>query len=132
MRLLIDEDSQARTLVRRLQEAGHDVLTAEAAGLNSRVDAQVLQRAVLQRAGEERAVEERAVAERRILLTRNCGDFLALHRENAAHPGILAVHQDADPSKDMSYADIVQSIANLVAARVPIAGEFVVLNAWNW
>lgn len=56
LRLLVDEDSQARTLVRLLVEAGHDVLTAEVAGLNSLDDAEVL---------------ARAIHEQRTLLTRN-------------------------------------------------------------
>jgi len=42
LRLLVDEDSQAHTLVRMLVEAGHDVLTAADAGLNAHSDADVL------------------------------------------------------------------------------------------
>ena len=117
MRLLVDEDAQARTLVRLLQEAGHDVLTAEAAGLQSLADREVL---------------ARAVEQGRVLLTRNCGDFPALHCESRAHPGILAIYQGADPVKNMGYAAVVRSVANLVCAEVPLAGQFVVLNAWNW
>jgi predicted nuclease of predicted toxin-antitoxin system len=114
--LLVDEDSQAKTLVRLLREAGHDVLTAEAAGLNTLADPEVL---------------GRAAAERRVLLTRNCADFLALNA-TIEHAGILAIYQDAAPEKNMSYTEIVQSIGNLEAARLPLDGEFIVLNAWRW
>ncbi|MBI4700561.1 MAG: DUF5615 family PIN-like protein [Deltaproteobacteria bacterium] len=117
MRLLVDEDSQARTLVRLLREAGHDVLTADAAGLSSLDDREVL---------------ARAIGERRTLLTRNCGDFLALHDELRDHPGVLAVYQDADPSKSMSYAEIVRAIGNVASAGVVLDRQLIVLNAWRW
>jgi len=93
------------------------VLTAEAAGLNSLEDAEVF---------------ARAIHEQRTLLTRNCSDFLALHRERREHFGILAVYQDADPSKNMSYAEIVRSIANLQSSGIGVVGELVALNAWRW
>jgi hypothetical protein len=32
----------------------------------------------------------------------------------------------------MSYAEIVKAIANLENARIPLAGEFHVLNAWRY
>lgn len=93
------------------------MLTAEAAGLNSLDDAEVF---------------ARAIDEQRTLLTRNCSDFLALHGENPEHSGILAVYQDADPAKNMSYVDIVRSIANLQASGVSVTRELVALNAWRW
>jgi hypothetical protein len=117
LRLLVDEDSQAKTLVRLLIEAGHDVLTAEAAGLNGLDDADVL---------------AHAVRSQRALLTRNCGDFVALHSDAPDHPGILAIYQNADPAKNLSYADIVRAIGNLAASGVPCAGEVLVVNAWLW
>jgi hypothetical protein len=67
-----------------------------------------------------------------VLLTMNPADFLDLHQQDADHPGILAVYQDHDPTKDMSYAGIVQAIANLEQTGVPIAGRFWVLNAFQW
>lgn len=117
MRLLVDEDSQARTLVRLLVEAGHDVLTVEAAGLHSMADHEVL---------------GRAIQEQRMLLTRNCSDFLDLHAGMPNHHGILAIYQDADPAKNMSYTDIVRALGNLGASGVSFSGEFIVVNAWRW
>jgi predicted nuclease of predicted toxin-antitoxin system len=117
LRLLVDEDSQARTLVRMWVAAGHDVLTADAAGLRSLADEEVL---------------GRAVEEGRVLLTRNCGDFVRLSAATPSHFGILGVYQDADPSKDMSWNAIVRAVGNVEAAGVPLRGEFVALNAWHW
>ncbi|WP_334907623.1 DUF5615 family PIN-like protein [Nostoc sp.] len=42
LKLLIDEDSQAKRLVNLLQNAGHDVITVNEAGLMSKPDSVVL------------------------------------------------------------------------------------------
>lgn len=117
MRLLVDEDTQARTLVRLLREAGHDVLTVDEAGLRSLADDEVL---------------TRAIDENRVLLTRNCGDFLVLSSRVREHPGILGIYQDANMAKNLAYPGIVRAIANLEEAGVSLFGEFLSLNAWYW
>jgi len=68
----------------------------------------------------------------RTLLTLNARDFKELHDRNPVHAGILAVYQDNDPARDMSYRDIVQAIANLESTGMPIANAFWVLNAYRW
>jgi predicted nuclease of predicted toxin-antitoxin system len=65
LRLLVDEDTQARRLISMLREAGHEVVTVPEAGLGAESDDRVL---------------EYARQERRIVLTRNCGEFHDLHR----------------------------------------------------
>ena len=80
LRLLLDEDSQAKYLVNLLQIAGHDVLTVNEADLMSRTDSTVL---------------DYARQQERVLLTRNCADFQELHQANPEHPGILAVFQNS-------------------------------------
>ncbi len=117
LRLLIDEDSQAKHLVNLLQSAGHDVITVNQAGLMSKPDSVVL---------------DYAKQEERVLLTRNCDDFQTLHGANANHPGILAVYQHSDSSKSMSYLSIVKSIANLEASDYSLAHQFIPLNQWNY
>ena len=117
LRLLLDEDSQAKYLLNLLRSAGHDVITVNEAGLEGQVDSEVL---------------NYAIQERRSLLTRNCNDFQELHEINPNHPGILAVYQDADPAKNMSYQAIVQAIANLEIASAAIENQFVALNQWNY
>ena len=117
MRLLVDEDTQAKTLVRLLREAGHDVLTAEGAGLNSLADAEVL---------------ARAVAEGRILLTCNCADFLTLAATLAGHAGVLGIYQGSDPSRGMTYTEIVRAVGHVEQAGLALRGTFQALNAWLW
>lgn len=117
MRLLLDEDTQAKLLIRLLKDAGHDVQAVTEARLTDQSDTAVLEFA--RRAG-------------RCVLTRNCADFLDLHKAGPPHPGILGVYQYNNPDKDMRYADIVQAIANLEASGWEFAGEFVVLNQWHF
>lgn len=81
-RLIIDEDSQDKVLVRLLREAGHDVVTVNEAGLMSQPDSKVF---------------HHAVDKNRIILTLNCRDFKTLHQSNSNHPGIFVVYQEADP-----------------------------------
>ncbi|MEZ4867840.1 MAG: DUF5615 family PIN-like protein [Caldilineaceae bacterium] len=66
------------------------------------------------------------------ILTYNAADFLRLHKQQPDHYGILTVYQDNDPTKDMTYADIVRAIANLEQTGVDIAGGFWSLNAYRW
>lgn len=68
----------------------------------------------------------------RTLLTYNPKDFKRLHDHYPAHAGILAVYQDNDLTRDMSYRDVVRAITNLEQAAVPFAGQFWVLNAFRW
>lgn len=113
----MDEDTQARSLVRQLRADGHDVLTAEEAGLNSHDDREVLLR---------------ARAEGRATLTQNCRDFHLLHRQTPDHEGILAVFHGRLGSKDMTRAQIVCAIRNVEQAGMDVRGRFLALNAWSW
>lgn len=115
--LLVDEDIQARRLVRLLVEVGHDILTVNDAGLSGQPDAIVFRS---------------ACESGRALLTRNPADFLALHQHQPDHPGILAVYQDHDPAKNMSYADIARAIENLESVGVALPSAFHVLNNYRW
>ena len=117
LRLLIDEDSQAKLLVDLLRQAGHDVVTINQLELSGSDDAVVLNQARKQK---------------RVLLTQNCRDFEALHQLNSSHPGILAIYQDNYSSKDMRFKDLVKAIANLEAAKIPLANQFIALNHWNY
>ena len=117
MRLLLDEDSQGKLIVRLLREGGHDVETVSEAGLEARRDPEVLEYA--RQAG-------------RVLLTRNVRDFLELHEVNADHPGVLVEYQDRDPANNMSASDIVRAIRNLGQSHWSLAGQFVALSAWNF
>ena len=56
------------------------------------------------------------------ILTKNPRDFRQLHLADTDHAGILLVYVDNDPTRDMSDADVVRAIGNLVASGVPLAG----------
>ncbi len=117
LRLLIAEDSQSKMLVHLLRDARHGVLTVSEAGLRAKSDLEVM---------------DRARSEDRVLLTRNCSDFLALHSTLPDHPGVLAVYEDAVRGKNLSYAQIVKAIANVVDTKQRLAGQFIVLNCWSY
>ena len=117
LRLLIDEDTQAALLVKLMRNAGHDVITVNEANLTGQPDFVVL---------------DSAKTLDRLLLTLNCDDFEELHILNSNHPGIFVVYQDADRTKNMTFKDIVRSIANIEAAQIPLANQFIVLNQWNY
>ncbi len=117
LRLLVDEDTQARRLVEMLRAEGYDVLTISEANMTGVPDTIVM---------------EFARNQQLVLLTRNCDDFLELHKANPEHSGILAIYQDADPTKGMSYTGIVKAIANLEKTGLPLKRLFIVLNQYNW
>jgi predicted nuclease of predicted toxin-antitoxin system len=116
MKLLLDEDSQGNALVRLLRDAGHDIVTVAEAGLAGQDDPAIL--AYAKNAG-------------RVLLTRNGKDFLMLHQADSSHAGILVEHQDAAPSKNMTYRQIVTAIAKIEASGWDLRRELVGINAWQ-
>ncbi len=117
LRLLIDEDTQDARLVSVLRAAGHDVFTVNEAGLTGQPDSAVL---------------AYAAQTRRIVLTMNCRDFLALHDTGAGHAGIAGIYKGSDPRKNMNFTAVAVSLANLLASGWDFAGQFVVLNTWNY
>jgi len=119
LELYLDDCAFSHELKRLLLAAGHDVAVP--------ADAQP------PLTGADDAVHfAHARATGRVILTLNPRDFKDLHDQEPDHPGILAVCQDNDPTKDMSYRQIVQAIANLERTRVAIAGRFWVLNAYRY
>ena len=67
-----------------------------------------------------------------IILTLNPDDFYELHRKHPEHAGVFAVYRDNDPTRDMTYRDIVRAIDNIQQLGVSIKGEFWSLNAYQW
>ena len=116
MRLLLDEDSQGKVLVRLLLEAEHDVETVHSVGIAVEPDMMVL---------------EYAKRTERVLLTRNANDFRLLQQADSSHFGILVEYQDDDPSKNMTYEQIAAAISKIEKSAWRLVGEFVSLNAWR-
>ncbi len=117
LKLLLDEDSQAKGLLNLLREAGHDVVTVNEVGLTSKPDSVVL---------------DYAREQGRVLLSRNCDDFNNLHNADPNHPGILVIYQNSDRSKNMNYKTIVKCIANLETSGSSPVNQFIALNPWNY
>ena len=116
MRILVDEDSQARAQLNILRGDVHDVVAVGELGRNGIPDPEVF---------------DLAQSLERVLLTHNTEDFHELHREKPGHRGIMAVHRNSDPRKNVSHAQIAVAIRRLEASGVTIAGDFHVLNHWR-
>jgi predicted nuclease of predicted toxin-antitoxin system len=120
MRLYLDDDSIQAWLVGLLRQAAHDVQLPRDVGL----------------AGADDSVHlTQAIREDRVLLSRNHDDYRNLHNlimeAQGRHPGICIVRKDNDPKRDMKPPEIVHAISNLLAAGVPLASGFHILNHWR-
>ncbi len=120
MNLYIDDDTLDPILVSVLRRAGHDVRTANEAGLRGRKDVVHL---------------TQAVQTGRVLLSKNYSDFEwfrdLLIVAQGHYPGILVIRQDSDPKRDLKPAGVVRAMRNLLAAGVAIADSYHVLNHWR-
>jgi hypothetical protein len=116
--LYLDDCAYSHTLRTLLQQAGHTVVVPVDAGFGG---------------GKDKAKDpqhfEHAVGAGLVLVTKNPADFLALH--SAHHPGIIAIHQDNDRTRDMTPAEIVRAIGNREQAGA-LADAYVVLNQWRY
>jgi predicted nuclease of predicted toxin-antitoxin system len=116
MKILVDEDSQARRLLEILRRDGHDVVTIAELDQNSSLDPEVFKLA--QSLG-------------RVLLTHNVMDFHALALSDSNHHGVIAVYRDSDPHKNMDYQQIGRALLKLESSGAPLSGQFHVLNHWR-
>jgi hypothetical protein len=120
MRLYLDDDSASPLLARLFVQAGHDVQLPADVGLAGRKDPMHL---------------AWAAKDDRVLLSGNHDDYRLLHnlimQVGGRYPGILIVRKDNDPSRDLKPQGIVRAIRNLLAAAVPLADSFHILNQWR-
>ena len=117
LKFLVDENTQDKLLIKLLRQAGHDVLIVNEANLMGEDDPTVL---------------DYARRNQRIVLTYNSDDFEELHEASSQHSGIIGIYRDDKYSKNMSFKQIVKAIANLEAAQISLARQFVSLNQWNY
>jgi predicted nuclease of predicted toxin-antitoxin system len=120
MKLYLDDDMAAPLLARLLRNAGHDVRLPADVGL----------------VGAEDSVHFRdAALDGRTIVSGNHDDYRDLHRLvvdlTGHHPGALIVRKDNDSKRDLTPAGIVRALRNLLAANVPIADQFIILNHWR-
>lgn len=117
LRLYLDDCAYSKRLRKMLIEAGHQVVTS--------FDADIV--------GADDEIHFKYACQHQLtLVTKDANDFEELHRQNDQHFGIFAICEEADPSKNMSYANIVKAINNIVSTDVPLSGAFYVLNHWRW
>jgi predicted nuclease of predicted toxin-antitoxin system len=112
MRLLLDECAAAQSLIERLRNAGHDVATSVELLGSGAPDAEIF---------------ELAKRQRRVLLTRDCRDFLLLHVGDPKHNGLLLIYEDGD-ERDMTPSQIAAAIAQLEQSTAPLKGRCITLN----
>lgn len=119
LKLYLDDCAFSHRLCRLLREAGHDVQTPFEV-TPSLVGA------------DDAAHFVHAQATGRAIVTLNGRDFKHLHDQDSAHAGILVIYQDNDPTKDMTYTDIVRAVGNLEQTTSQIWGHFWILNHYRW
>lgn len=78
MKLLLDEDSEARVLALRLAQAGHDVVTVGDLGQSGAPDEVILQL---------------AQTANRVFLNRNCPYFNRLHQDHKLRPAQQSINR---------------------------------------
>lgn len=117
LRLLLDEDTQDKDLVKQLRSSDHDVTTVNELGLRTLDDREIL---------------SAAWADHRLLVTYNVDDFQNLHAAGVDHRGIAAICRGADPAKDMSISDIVRALGNIEASGIPVSSQLLILNHWQY
>ena len=120
MRLYLDDDSASALLARLWRQTGHDVRVPSEIGM----------------AGDDDPVHlAQAIREDRTLLSHNHHDFEDLHNlvmvGKGHHPEILVVRRDNNPKRDLDEKGIVRALGRLLAARLPIADHFHILNHWR-
>jgi predicted nuclease of predicted toxin-antitoxin system len=120
MRLLLDEDSGARSLLNALRSGGHDV-------------ERVVDIPALGTGASDDAVFAYAVADDRVLVTKNGADFIEIAtRPGAAqHPGVLVIHYNEDGSA-LAVATIVRAVANIAQTYATTATMFLDVNHHVW
>lgn len=117
LNLYLDDCANSDLLADLLTRAGHTVVRPEDAGIAW---------------ADDDVHFAYAATNGLILITKDPDDFQALHLASPTHPGIFAVYQNNDVTRDMKDWDIVAAIARIEAAvGYPIAGEFHNLNAWR-
>jgi len=117
LRIYLDDCAYDKVLAKLLQNAGHEIVIPADAGISGRPDI---------------VHWEYARTHDLVVLTKNPDDFEQLHQASQDHAGVFALYQDNDPSRDMTYVEIVRAIDNLEKAGIPIKGTFHILNAWRY
>jgi predicted nuclease of predicted toxin-antitoxin system len=115
VRLLLDENTSGRSFLAQLRGAGHDV------------------EASLARLGpgaSDRAIAALAVSDKRVLVTRDCQDFLAMCAQFVEHPGLLLIYGFV--GKVTAASALVAAVANVAKTYPTLDNLILSLNDFFW
>jgi len=117
LRLYLDDSVTGRVLRRLLADAGYQFTLPADVGLDRAED-----------------VRHAAYAMEHglVLITKNPEHFRRLYAATDTHPGLLVIYRDNDVTRDMTDAEIVRALGNLITPGVPIRDQFHVLNHWRY
>jgi predicted nuclease of predicted toxin-antitoxin system len=120
VRLLLDEDSGAHSLLNALRAAGHDV-------------ERVVDVPALGTGASDNGVFAHAVTDDRVLITKNGADFVAIAQQPGApdHPGILVVHYDP-VGANLPVATMVRAVENIARTYGTTRRLFLDVNQHVW
>jgi predicted nuclease of predicted toxin-antitoxin system len=120
MRLLLDEDSGAHSLLTALRHGGHDV-------------ERVVDIPALGTGASDDAVFQSAVADDRVLVSKNGADFIEIATRPGAprHPGVLVIHYREDGSS-LPVATLVRAVTNIAQTYKTTSAMFLDVNHHVW
>jgi predicted nuclease of predicted toxin-antitoxin system len=120
VRLLLDEDTGAHSLLSALRGTGHDV-------------ERVVDVAVLGAGASDEAVLAYASETARVLVTHNGADFaeIAAQEKACAHPGILVVRY-GEGGASLDVTTLVRAIGNIASTYQTTSGMLLYLNHHVW
>jgi hypothetical protein len=86
--------------------------------------------------GRSDAVQlQHSIRSNRPIFSANHRDFEELHELIGAaggkHPGILIIRSDNDRRRDLSPRGIITAIGKLLAAKLLVENQFIILNQWR-
>ena len=114
MRLYVDEDIASQELIARLADMRHEVLPPS----RGEPDARCWLHAQKQAAA---------------VLTINAVDFTRLAGESPSPRGLLLVHRENDPTRDMTIAAVAAAISRVVDVYPEgVQGQILTLNQFRW
>jgi predicted nuclease of predicted toxin-antitoxin system len=116
-RLLLDECVESKSLIRRLRDAGYDLVTVTGAGLGEAPDEEI---------------GRWAIRERRAVLTQNCDHYLALVVRFHPQLTVLGLRQGYTPRERLSESELLRCLENLESLGQDYTGTFVELHEYKW
>jgi hypothetical protein len=117
--LYLDEDTDADYLIALLRREAYSVISPREVG---------------GKGWSDEAILDYCAQLGYVVLTSNPADFEAIHEQWSVagrfHAGILSIYRANNPKQDLTYAEIVKALGNLLRSGLPLANEIHCLNFW--